>query len=419
MKKYLLIGDATGIGGWQLYCGARIEYLSQFSDIVVYMVCSYKDTSEIRIKGFQKAKLINMSAVFRAPYVYTNKEKRKIWERIKEKISYSQEDEVFIEATNITTSLWGEMIAEKTRGTCFAYILQSWIGRLTENEKAFIKFKYDNHLIAGMSKQTLRDMLKGYYDVGDDTRELAAWWGAPICEEGELSERIKPYVENKDTKVIGYFGNLAKPHFNKLCDFLKQYCQERKERSFLFVSIGSSKNGNAEEFQKETLMNISNLISVNIPSMYPVPIKNFQAMDVCIASWGSASAAALAKIITIRLLDDNDIVPQGILGITISKRPFSEQPNCKESLNELLDEILFENRYTREEIKVSSIGFDEKKRQQDIQETINPFSNVPKMYYDITRIKCKGIKNYTIRLLNTILGIEGTDTLITMLRSNS
>lgn len=408
MKKYVLIGNASGIGGWQLYNEARICYLSKVHpDYKLYLICSSESDRNIKLKGFFKAKVIYCGKAFRPPYIYSEKQKKKIFDQLITSLEYAEGDEVFVESTNIDTSIWGEMIAQRTNGTNYSYVLQSYIPEISKSKQQFMKYKYDRGLLSGMSKLTVPDILKGECEVGEDVRMLRASWNPPLCDDGDLPEEIGKYLSEKNNvKVIGYFGNLTKPNFLKLCSFIEDYCQKRADMQFLFLSIGSSGDHKSEDTQLAINENVKNCRSFNIPSLYPVPRSFFKKMDCCIASWGSSSTAARAGTISVRLTDDVGLEPHGIIGVNLLKEPYYEQPKCGKDLAELLDEILIEGKYKQDHYCDDISEADNEERQKLIDITLNAFNREKTPPYDVSRIKCVGMRDRMRKISNCLIGTK-------------
>lgn len=414
MDKYILIGSVSGIGGWQLYTEARAEYLTQ-NGIETFIISEFNPDSPIKLKGFEKQKIIFCDELFRPIYIYSTKQIERTVEYIISKISYEPSDKIYIEATNIATTLWGEIFAKRTNGVCCSYILQSHIYNISQQEQVFLKHKYDDNSLFGMSKLTIPDIFKGYLDVKDDVRELLASWKPPISDEKEIIEDLDTIKD--DIIVIGYFGNLNKPHFLKLCEFLRQYVHKHSDKRFAFLSIGSSADGLPELEQKKLSTCVDNCLCINIPSLYPVPKTYFDYMDVCLGSWGSSTTAAKAGAISIRLVDDVDIIPHGIIGITLLKKPYYENPRCKESLEELLDKILFEKKYKGVVPSLEENKNDNNAMQKHIQVTLmNSMNNSKREYYDISQIRPYGWKNIGLMLSNRIIGVNLTKRIVKLLK---
>lgn len=294
MKKYIILSCPNGIGGWQLYTDARVQYLTE-QGIKVYVL--YQDNigdSPIVLRHLKNGFTKNIRQLCFQPQLYTKKQRKNILREIKEFIGYSSDDEYFIESTSMSYSYWGEVIASEIKAVNYSYLLHSHIENVPEDVQKFFAFKYKNNLLAGQSKITLPDLFKGYMDVEEDSREIIATWDPSFAKEDMgLSSEIEQIhtLKSKGYKIIGYFGTLEKNNFLKLCDFLKMYMRKHSKENFLFISIGSSTKNIAEKYQLATLGECTNCENMNIKAMYPVPERIFELLDICVASWGSAISA--------------------------------------------------------------------------------------------------------------------------------
>lgn len=419
MKKYILFGAVTGIGGWQLYIDARYTYLTDIG-IEVYVFDGIKSSKQkIKLDELKNGKVKRIRELSESPQVYSKKQIISIVQSILGFINYEENDEIFIESTSITYSLWGELVAESTRGTNYCYLLHSHIENIQREVQDFFWQKYKNNLLAGMATNTLPELFSEYKDIpSSDNVWIAASWKDPLCKEKnyrtDATKIVKAHKENR--LVIGYFGTLNKPHFIKLCDFMATFCGENSNYKFLFVSVGSSKDGYSETYQKQLENTCTNCGIINIEEMYPVPDDLFKQMDVCIASWGCARVAARSNRKTIMLVNDVDITPHGIMGITIKKEPYNDEPKCKESLAQLLHELLFTNKYDNvdysEPIVQSNYYIYQKK--QDF--VMQPFVNKQNEYYDVRNIPLVKKRDSILKKLNKVFGLRITSFLIDYLR---
>ena len=303
----------------------------------------------IKLKYLDLANVIWNDFVYHNPIVYTEKNQASIINEMLDGIGYVEGMNLFIEATTINSSYWAEIIAKKTGGTAFSYLLHSHIDHLKEQEIEFFEFKYQQKLLAGMTENTLRDIfsqsknfkVNDYYSFKADGRD-------PLTNEIEKCAYYITDIQEKKDKgalVIGYFGTLNKPHIYELSNRIVDYVNKHPNRMFVYVTIGSSENNRAEKYISHLFKDMNNVVYVQIEEMYPVPINLFKLMDVCIGSWGSARTASRTGVKTIRLMGDTDVVAQGIIGITLRNNIYYDLPCGTETLEDYLDNILFHDTY--------------------------------------------------------------------------
>ena len=340
MKKYVLLGGAIGIGGWQLYCDARISYVTETGCKPYMIYASSKSQSDtVSLKSFKECSIVNIQELERPPFVFCKRQIKRIVNQVMDFLNIEDGDDVCFESTNIIFALWAELFAKEANADHISYLLHSHIEEIPTETQKFFWHKYQQGKLGGMNDETLRMLFKNYKDIRpEDACGIAASWRSPLCESNDY-DKVIDEIKACDY-VIGYFGTLNKPHFLKLCDCLDNYFSGHNEHSFAFISIGSSANGMAEKKQTDVSNSHTNCKTVNIPALYPVPKNLFRAMDVCFGSWGSATVAARVGTYTVRLMDDVNLIPQGIIGVTLRSYPYKECDVGKESVEELLDNIL-------------------------------------------------------------------------------
>ena len=134
------MGETNGIGGWQLYCDARVIYLKD-KGYDVYILYSHLGKDDVKLKGLQEVKKINSIYASQRAYVFTKKQVNSIVDDILKQIDYHDNDDLFIESTCIPYALWGELLARRTKGTHFSYLLHSHFENVPTAIKEFFYFK--------------------------------------------------------------------------------------------------------------------------------------------------------------------------------------------------------------------------------------------------------------------------------------
>lgn len=413
-KKYIILGPSRGIGGWQLYVDARHQHCVDLGYDTYVLSSDESMNLSVQLLSLKKGKIINLPELTYPFFVFSKWQIKRVINVIKKAIDYNSYDNVFIESTCMSYTMWGEIFAKELKAVNYGFILSSHIENTSRDVQRFFEFKYDQHLLSGQTEITLVGLFTGYKNVDNYKRGLNASWGPPICD---FREDCQVYIEEfrkakeKEIKIVGYFGSLNKPHFKPLCVELRRYFDNHKDSNFLFVSIGSSTFSISEKYQAEIMEKSSNVYCFNIPTLYPVPCDFFNLMDVCIASWGSANAAARVNKRVIRLMDDVNVIPQGIIGVTLRVNPFYKQPIGDESLEELLDNIFYGNNYEGVEFAYDVVNHapdENEKKQCIIDDTMKPFVRVVDEYYDMGLIKSRSKLDKIESILCRCLGARIT-----------
>lgn len=412
-RKYVLIGPAHGIGGWQLYIDARCDWLMK-QGIDLYLIYDGNiGGKEIKLLNTQRAKKIEIT--MEEPYWYSKRYVDKQICKIICFLDYKEGDEVFIESTSMIYSFWGEILAKAVHGQNFSYLLHSYTNGRPLAWKKFFSYKYDQDLIAGQTENTLPELFDGYRAISkDESRAIFAAWGSPICKSRDDCREHIRYLNDlkiRNYKLIGYFGVLRKRHFMTLCDTVEKYAKNHKETKFCFVAIGSSDTDQQLEEKRICEINekkFENCIAYNIPELYPVPEDIFEMLDVCLGSFGSASTAALACKRTIRLQSDLHLAVQGVIGITVSEDNHHLQPVRDESVEDIFDEIIFGNNYEGYKYDAPGKWRWGEEGHKKIDEQMRPFEKRAKgyCYYDVLKMPGQGGISFVKYFVFHLIGIE-------------
>lgn len=420
MKKYILIGEASGIGGWQIYGDGRVAFLKKMG-VEVYVITSVTFNSEIKLQYFKECHLLRCNHVFHRFTGYPLRDIKKISNDILSFIDYKKEDEVFIEATSINSSLWAEYLSKATQGVSFCYLLHSHIEDVSVQEKKFFWFKYNQHLLAGMTYLTLQDLFQNFKILDkDNSFAFKADGRSPINDENTLLEETNKIesLKSENYKIVGYFGTLNKPHVIPLCKRLHDFFTLHSADKFLLILIGSSTKGEVEKVITNMYCGRVEVKCIIIPELFPVPRKVFELMDVCIGSWGCARNAASTGVKTIRLMGDTDIIAQGIVGITLRNKTYYDLPAGEEQLEDYLDNILYKKAYDGIVSNAETSFPDYELMQHKINNFIHLFDRDPKQhnYYEVEKIGCLSKLDYIHKFMFCIIGIELGEKILMLLK---
>lgn len=419
-EKYILLGPAYGIGGWQLYIDYRCKYLMEKGTELYLIHDPSVGGKEIKLLNTKKAK--KLSVEMDEPYWYSKKHIEREMEKILAFIEYSKGDNVFIESTSMIYSMWGELIAKSTCGQNYCYLMHSHTSGMPLAWRKFFSFKYDQDLIAGQSGKTLPELFEGFREI-EDTKCIEVCWDSPICEEREDCLEYIEYLRKKKEEgniLIGYFGVLRKPHFELLCDWIENYAKTKEKSKFCLVAIGSSGTGKPEEKLNHIGSLSENCSSYNIPELYPTPREIFMLLDLCVASFGSANSAALACKRTVRLQNDLDLCPQGVIGIHLTKQPYWNEPSCGLDLRNIFDEILFGNNYKDHTYVAPALPREGREGHIEEDKHMRPFQDHRNgyKYYPVMDMYKQGDISQIKYILFHMFGIEFTRKVARILRGN-
>jgi len=420
MKKYVLFGNIVGIGGWQIYLDAKVSYLKE-NGWEVHVFCPKRTwaSEEVKLNGLKEYKNNMLLELCYWPYHLTMLQQDHVVKLMTNSIlSETVTDTIIIESTSIFDSLWGEILAEKLNAKHFVYLLHSHFYEISAPYVDYYSFKYNRGELAGMSIETLQSLFKGYRVIDDDKSYFFSAAGKnPISNESEYDLMVND-VLNK-TKgcnyIIGAFGNLDKPHTISIYEEVLSFVEQHPKIKIAYIVIGSSFRREIELKMIEKSNGRSNFKLILVEEMYPVPEKLFKLMDVCIGSWGSARVSAIAGAKTIRLTNDTDVIPQGLIGYTLTEEPYSQYGRNGRTLYEMLDDVLIHEKYSAYEY-VSPQPYPDYHEEHKKMIDFLLKSNKPKEFYNINLINPPNTKQYVKKCLISIFGIDKVNWFLNLLR---
>jgi hypothetical protein len=322
----------------------------------------------------------------------------------------SDTSKIIIESTSIPYSLWGELLAQRLDAKHFVYLLHSHFEDLKVPYLEYANFKYERKELAGMVAQTLPLLFAGYRNIDEHERyHLRAAGKNPISSSPDSNAITNEIFKAKDCDyVIGGFGTLNKPHALDIFKEVKKFAYKHSDKKIAYIVIGSSFTGAIESKMLEMSKGCENLHLILAGEMFPVPERLFKAMDVCIGSWGSATVAARAGAKTIRLSNDTQVIPQGLIGYTLTKEPYSDYKCYAGTLIEVIEDVLVRGKYNNMEYMPPSLYPDYHEEHKKHMDFIEQSCQI-REYYDINKIKPQNIKQYIKKYLIMGLGIKRAD----------
>lgn len=240
--------------------------------------------------------------------------------------------ELIIECCNKTTSLWGEMLAEKLHGFSYSLILDEKIGSIDNQLKAFFGYKREKNELKGVKNETYEMIFTG------EKVPNKYQYCLPIAGNNVVAdvEHKNPVETNYDLKICS-IGRLDKEYVLTLVDQVVLYAKN-SNLEILFCVIGDSPNDLDKERVKEKLKSVENIHLYLYGSVYPIPEKLLNEFDVFISSAGSARVSGDRAIPTITI-DARDHMAIGIYQYETNNTVF-RQDEPKVSISEKLSYLV-------------------------------------------------------------------------------
>ncbi len=421
MKKYILFGNIVGIGGWQIYIDGKVSYLKE-NGWEVYVFCPKRTLNHelIKLNGLKEYEKNMMSELCYSPYHLTSLQQKYVIDTMISIISpqESSNDKVIVESTSMNDSLWGELLSKRLGAKHVVYLLHSHFNKLSPSYISYFNFKYERKELAGMAEKTLLSLFRGYRKIDSNSNYYFKAAGKnPISNSCELDVSTRNIISEakKCDYLIGAFGTLNKPHSLDIFEEVKNFAYKHIDKKIAYIVIGSSLLGTVEENMLQSAKKCTNLTLLMVKEMYPVPEQFFKAMDVCIGSWGSARVAAIAGAKTIRLSSDIDIIPQGVIGYTLTEEPYSQYDSYGGTLLEILEDVLLSEKYNNMQY-IPPLSYPDYHEENDKFMHFIKNSSPIIEYYSISKIKPLDIKQYFKKYLIAMLGFKIANKLFNFFR---
>ena len=334
MKTYVFIARRIcEIGGAEQYLYNKSRYLeSQGWRVFIF---SGRE-GRILINGFEKYRKDIFPTLTYAPECYSKREVRRTIDAIVERIGDCGGDPCILESDAVNRAVWAELIAKRLGAKHLAFILQEQHGYASD-VKAFLRFKYDRHELAGITVSSVGQMLDGVECRPDNKISAYCTNAVEDCED-HISEKLDPQADY----TFGSMGRLEKPCVRGILNGFEEFFSAHPNKSFNLVLIGGAAAEKKEQQIREELKAYRNVHLVITGNIYPVPAALLNNIDVFVSTAGSASTTYLAGRPTVKVHPVTG-EPVGIIGLDFGfkeKSMYESDPNM--SIPECIERALSE-----------------------------------------------------------------------------
>ncbi len=401
MKKYIFFTmNIGGINGAEQYIYNKMNYLQKIG----YEVFIFSARPEkIMIDGFNKyADLVNPVMRF-YPSAINKKERNSAVKWILSVIDANEDDSFIIESSNITSSLWGELIAKELKAKHLVVIMQEK-HNYNSAMREFLEFKLKQHELSGIFDDSVQKMLlRPEIELRPDMRVKAFCNNSVQDCEDQFSSLL-----NKDADItIGSIGRLEKPYVLPLIKELKKYCNRHFDKSFNLLLIGGCADKRKLKLIKDEISQCNNVKLLITNQIYPIPKKLLVNVDVFVSASGSSAVSYYSNIPTIRI-HHFTAEPIGIIGcdFPIVKVPSSEYRSDK-TLEEYLERIL------ESKVEISYIdNFEEfyyERMHNEFERQLKFAEDIKdRLYYNILQVNYTDFKYVLCSLVCKTIGVKNT-----------
>ena len=272
-----------------------------------------------------------------SPSCFTRRTVEKVVNRIVSDIGDCNDEECVLESVYLPSCLWAEMVASRIKARHLAFPLQEE-HKYDDGAKKYLWFKYNRHELAGIVKDSVRQML------GDDSVELRDDVKISAVCNNVFDDCDDPYTKLLDEKAdytLGSIGRLVKPCVPAIVEGFCSYARNRPEKRFNVVMIGDSIERGRKEVIRKKLSSVSNIHTVMTGDVYPIPRSFASKIDVFVSTAGAATATYKEKIPTVKVNPLNG-EPLGVTGLDYmpkEKNMYASSPDL--SIEKCIDNAIF------------------------------------------------------------------------------
>jgi len=406
-KHYIfLTGTIYDVGGAQIYLRNKSKYLRE-NGWIVY-IFSYRYGNRIVISELQNYHNQIIRELKYFPVVFSeknvNETKKKIVEKLEITKNERENDTLIIESHQVSTSLWGEIIAQRLKCKHISYLLYEVYAKQSNHILKYLDFKHSRKELYGITKKSLDILFDGYKQIEESKKYF---FSAKISNV--VTNDTNEFVENlqRSDFNIGCLSRLDKPFILTLIDEVVLFAKKNSNKNFLLVIVGDGYNRKAIK-KIHTKTKYSENITLKMPgAMYPIPKKFFLLMDIFFGVAGAAYICAQNGGLTVTV-DVNSHKPIGYLGYDTLNTIYKQGGSRYDRIFNVLEDIFIRknkpdiNNFKREFFDAS---FTDYRKEYDRHMKLIASSTQKKEYYPINfDISAQGELQF-IKIMVKLLGM--------------
>ncbi len=403
MNKYVFLQSSVcRMGGAQQYLYKKINFLKDRGWEIKVVIGLTGEIIMNQLAPYQNF----VNGINYSPCFFNKRDQIRIINEAIDIIDPKDDDIIYIESCTASKALWGEMIAERLHCKHFIFDFEEIFTTLTSTHLKYLDFKHLRREICGISPNALPLMFKGYKEIPpEEAYCYRAMCSDPVddvtdnAEINNLIERLKSY-----DCVIGTIGRAEKPFLIPALKGVRDYIEDRADKSFAVLFVGGSEQKKYEDEAKKVFDKTKNAHFFCTGRIFPIPRSLVNMCAAFVSSSGSASATARENLPTVAISP----VTFGANGILNFTTRFSAVPDKEVNLSikSQLAEII-ENKYceTHENLGLyNGIPFSEEAKLQFCEQLDFVVNNdSPLVYYDVSKVKKEG-KTAVVAFFARILG---------------
>ena len=412
MNTYVIIARHLGtVSGEKIYTYNKLEYMVSRGWRVLFL--SGKDEQD-QIDESAGYSFHLFPALVYGPECYSRREVAQTLEAVASLIGDLKGDRCVIESDSVNRALWGELVARRVGAKHLVFLLQEH-HRYDEETKRFLRFKYDRHELAGISKDSIHQILgDDSVEQRDDTR-ISAFCNNSIRECRDV---FSDQLRKDATLTFGSLGRLDKGCVPAILQGFETYAAHHPDEQFNLVLIGGATGPKRIRKIREEMKAFPNIHLVITGYIYPIPVSLVNRVDVFVSTAGSAGATYRYHRPTVKVRP-NDGKPVAVLGLDSMRGKTMydalEGVTIEACIARALrnrDRIIYYYNYYED---YQESMYQEFARQLDFADRVPE-----KAYYDetlLTRIRITYIKGHTVhRVIGHLFGANGLNRFIVLMK---
>lgn len=335
MKTYIFFTRRLiNIGGAEQYLYNKKNFLERQGWRVLIFSGQH---GSILINDFKRFERYIYTELYCVPSCFTRRAVEKTINRIVSDIGDSNGEESVVESVYMPSCLWAEMVACRIKARHLAFPLQEK-HMYDEEAKKYLWFKYNRHELAGIAKDSVRQML------GDESVELRDDVKISAYCNNVFDDCDDPYTKLLDEKAdytFGSLGRLVKPCVPAIVEGFCSYARNHPDKRFNVVMIGDSIEKGRKELIRKKLSRVSNIHTVMTGDVYPIPRSFASKIDVFVSTAGAATATYIERYPTVKVNPLNG-EPVGVTGLDYmpkEKNMYDSSPDL--SIEMCIDKAIF------------------------------------------------------------------------------
>ncbi len=308
MKTYVfIIRRICNISGAQQYVYNKLNYLESHGWRVLIFSSMH---GPILINSFEKYHGNIIPALYFSPSVFRKRLVKSTIDRIVGEIGECNRNDCVIESDALPRAIWGELIASRLNCRHLSFFVQEW-HHYDVDMKRFLRFKYERHELAGISRDSIHQMFGDEKVEGrDDTLFIA------FCNNvfDDCEDKYSKLLDRTANFTLGSIGRLNKPCVPAIVEGFCSYAKKHPEMRMNIVMIGGSIVRGKDEYVRKQMEACDNVNLVLTGDMYPIPLSFAKKIDVFVSTAGAATATFSAGFPTVKV---NPITGEaiGIMGL--------------------------------------------------------------------------------------------------------